>query len=181
MVDYKLNDEKIYAIAKQFNTKPETVQSMNALYKDISDGIKYQYLAHVIRTVEEKVGKHIGEDRFQIKCIAMPAGSNVNFGCAQYFGNDLYIIYYPEIDEKQIRIIIAHELGHLVVETLIKDENPNEGVSEPLSSIFGILTILDKNDFYQCRSSKYQHPSWEQILQDFELLSNRAKNINNIS
>lgn len=93
----------------------------------------------------------------------------------------MYIIYYPEIDEKQIRIIIAHELGHLVVETLLKNEDPNKGVSEPLSSIFGILTILDKNDFYQNRASKYQHPSWEQILQDFKLLSNRAKNINNIS
>lgn len=181
MVDYTINEEKVSAIAKQFKTKNETVEMMNRLYSDISDGIKYQYLAHVIRTVEEKVGTHIGEARFQIKCLAMPAGSNVNFGCAQYFGNDLYLIYYPEIDEKQIRIIIAHELGHLVVETLLKDEDPNKGVSEPLSSIFGILTILDKNDFYQCRAKKYQHSTWEQILKDFELLGNRAKNINNIS
>lgn len=181
MIDYKINEDKVSEIAKQFSIKPHTVNSMNRLYNAISDGIKYQYLAHVIRTVEEKVGQHIGEARFQIKCIAMSAGAHVNFGCAQYFGNDLYIIYYPEIDEKQIRIIIAHELGHLVVETLLKNEDPNKGISEPLSSIFGILTILDKNDFYQNRALKYQHPSWEQILQDFKLLSNRSKNINNIS
>lgn len=181
MVDYKINEEKILAIAERFSTNEETIKNMNKVYGDISSGIKYQYLAHVIRTVEEKVGRHIGEARFQIKCIAVPAGANVNFGCAQYFGNDLYIIYYPEIDEKQIRIVIAHELGHLVVETLLKDEDPNKGVSEPLSSIFGILTILDKNDFYQSRTSKYQHTTWEQILDDFILLGNRAKSVNNIS
>lgn len=85
MIDYKLNEEKVSEIAAQFSIKPQTVNVMNRLYSDISDGIKYQYLAHAIRTVEEKAGQHIGEARFQIKCFAMPSSSRANFGCAQYF------------------------------------------------------------------------------------------------
>jgi len=50
MDKYKLDDEKITAIARSFGTDRETVKKMNTLYKDIAEGMRHQYLAHVIRT-----------------------------------------------------------------------------------------------------------------------------------
>lgn len=184
MDKYKIDDEKIATIARTFGTDRETVKKMNALYKGISDGMKNQYLAHVIRTVEEKVRKEIDNPLFQIKCIPVDKSSTLTgFGSAQYFEKNCYLIYYhPNLDDKQLRILIAHELGHLVVEVLVKkSEDPNNDCSEPLSSILGILTILDKNDFYQCRAPHYQHSSWQDIIKDFSLLKNQTDGIYNMS
>lgn len=184
MDKYKINDEKIAVIAQTFGTDRDTVKKMNALYKDISEGMKYQYLAHVIRTVEEKIRIELHNPLFQIQCIPVDKASPLTgFGSAQYFEQDCYLIYYhPELDDKQLRILIAHELGHLVVEVLVrKAEDPNNDCSEPLSSILGVLTILDKNDFYQCRASQYQHSSWQDIIKDFSLLKNQTEGIYNMS
>ena len=183
MERFKINSEKINEIAKCFDIKTESVELMNAKYQEISSGIKYQYLAHVIRTVETEIRKKPNFGLFQIQCVPVENGAlPCGFGSAQYYEENLYIIYYdPGMDEKQLRIVIAHELGHLVVETMIKNENPNAGISEPLSSIFGVLTILDKNDFYQCRASQYQHSSWQDIIKDFSLLKNQTDGIYNMS
>ena len=184
MDKYKLDDEKIEKIARSFGTDRETVKKMNGLYKSISEGMKCQYLAHVIRTVEEKVRTELHSPLFQIQCIPVDKTSPLpGFGSAQYFESDCYLIYYhPELDDKQLRVLIAHELGHLVVEVLVKKaDNPNTDCSEPLSSILEILTILDKNDFYQCRAAQYQHMTWQDIIKDFELLKNQANGIYNKS
>ena len=50
---------------------------------------------------------------------------------------------------------IAHELGHLFLIALKdlseKDKRRDiyEGTTEPLSSILGVFTISEKNDFYR--------------------------------
>lgn len=184
MNKYKIDDEKIEAIAKTFNTDRDTVKKMHSVYKEISEGMRYQYLAHVIRTVEVKMRQALGNPLFQIQCIAVDEESPlIGFGSAQYYENNCYLIYYhPKLDDKQLRIVIAHELGHLVVEVLVKkDGDPNKDCSEPLSSMLGILTILDKNDFYQCRASQYQHSSWQDIIKDFSLLKNQTEGIYNVS
>jgi hypothetical protein len=45
-------------------------------------------------------------------------------------------------------------------------------ITEPLSSVFGIFTISDKNDFYaNAHESGRNHENWEAILKDFLALS----------
>ena len=183
MQNFEVDDEKIKAIAESQATSLETVKRMNALYKTIADDMKLQYLAHVIRTVETQVRAALHSELFQIRCQPLAEDAKrLGLGLAQYYPNDCYIIYYhPLMDEKTLRMIIAHELGHLVVEVLLKKEDPNEGCSEPLSTIFGILSIMDKNDFYQNRASQYQHSTWQEIIAEFKLLRNESKGVANIS
>jgi len=60
----------------------------------------------------------------------------------------------------------------------LANEKKNDGeplldekvLTEPLSSIFGIFTITDKNDFYKDYSRKLNHNSWKDIVEDFALL-----------
>lgn len=171
MGNLNLNDTEISIISKSFNVSKENIKQMEKLYENISKGIKYQYLAHVLRTVEEKIGECINNKRFQIKCVELP---DIKLGSAQYYENDLYIIYYPKIDEKQARVFIAHELGHLIIEIMLKKENPNDGISEPLSTIFGILTMHDKSNFYKSNARNYIEKSLENIVKDFSLLRNEV-------
>lgn len=183
MDKYKLDDSKIKDIAHNFGTDRDTVKKVKQIYDPIAESMKHQYLAHVIRTVESEVRKVTHKEFFQIRCIPVsPNADLVNFGSAQYFPGQLYLIFYhPEQDEKQLRILIAHELGHLVIETLAQSHNFKFKASEPLSSIFGILTILDKNDFYENDALKYQHNDWNDMLKDFLLLRNRSLSVYNKS
>lgn len=57
---------------------------------------------------------------------------------------------------------------------MLKKENPNDGISEPLSTIFGILTMHDKSNFYKSNARNYIEKSLENIVKDFSLLRNEA-------
>ena len=104
MDKYKVDDDKIAVIARTFGTDRETVKKMNSLYQGISDGMKYQYLAHVIRTVEEKIRMELHSPLFQIRCIPVDASSPLpGFGSAQYFENDCYLIFGVSDDLKIAR------------------------------------------------------------------------------
>jgi len=108
----------------------------------------------------------------------------LNVGCAQYFPKQFFTVFFhPNMEERHLRVCLAHELGHLFIIELV-NENKNDGetllnagaLTEPLSSIFGIFTIMDKNDFYKDRGRKLNHNSWEKILEDFILLQNKVIN-----
>jgi len=49
-------------------------------------------------------------------------------------------------------------------------------LTEPLSSIFGVFIIMDKNDFYNDCKIKFNHHSWEEIVQAFVHLQEKLIN-----
>ncbi|NVP25581.1 hypothetical protein [Treponema phagedenis] len=49
---FKIDNEKKARIAKEFDVKIESVNIIADEYKKIQDGMKEQYLAHIIRTME---------------------------------------------------------------------------------------------------------------------------------
>lgn len=172
MNNFKLDAEKISYIAETFNVSEESVKKVRSMYDDVSKNIKFQYLAHVIRTVEQNIRKMLKRQSFQINCIPL-AGIDMKFGTAKYYKNRAFMIYYdPRLDEKQLRIIVAHELGHLILAVSMNREY--DAAIEPLSSIFGVLTILEKNEFYEERSFPFQHDSWQNIINDFKALEEKS-------
>jgi hypothetical protein len=85
------------------------------------------------------------------------------------------------MDEKQLRVCLAHELGHLFIIEMLNVEQPDgeapytpDYPTEPVSSIFGVFTILDKNHFYQEFAKPFNHRSWEDIVKDFVFLQDKA-------
>jgi hypothetical protein len=84
------------------------------------------------------------------------------------------VIYFnPKLPERTIRALIAHELGHLFLQAMYdiadgKYVSKYASTTEPLSSVFGVFTISDKNKCYQrVACSDRNHPSWQAILDDF--------------
>ena len=73
------------------------------------------------------------------------------------------IIYYnSSYDEKTIRMLIAHELGHIVNKELL--ENGED--SEQTANLFAYIAMDDKNDFYKEGSDRFKSTSDVQILND---------------
>ena len=99
-------------------------------------------------------------------------------GAAFYPGRRFVIFYQSDLPEKELRVRLAHELGHLFLLAVKEQHKLNkrlpvyEGTTEPLSSVFGIFTISDKNHFYaNVQESDRNHKSWDSILSDFLALT----------
>jgi len=185
MAEFEITDERIKALSQCFNVHEDTVRLVQNLFSKVISGVKNQYLAHIIRCMEAYIRKKTGNLIFQINSFPMsPDSPMLNVGCAQYFPKQFFTVFFhPKMDEKQLRVCLAHELGHLFLIELI-NENKNDGepllnekaLTEPLSSIFGIFTITEKNDFYEDLGRRLNHNSWDDIVEDFILLQKKVKN-----
>lgn len=88
------------------------------------------------------------------KTKGLPLPASVDFMWRDNDQSEGAIIYYSaEItDKKQLRIFIAHELGHIYFETISKIKRDNEKYSlEDYSNLFALFTIIDKDNFYNYR------------------------------
>lgn len=181
MSQFSVDDEKIKKIAATFLVNEGTVTELHKKYSDLNSRMKDQFLAHVMRSLEEYIRENCNAPLFRITCRASTNNPAIRgTGCASYKEKLAFnIVYDSQMDQKQARVVIAHELGHLFALTVFNREYKDK--HEPLSSIFGIFTILDKNDFYAEKTVPFQHKSWEDIISDFALLKNRAEGKENIS
>jgi hypothetical protein len=185
MSEFSINDEKIAYISKQFKVEELQVRRIHRIFSDVIAGVKNQYLAHVIRCMESYIRRETGNQMFQINTSPLdPSSPILNVGCAQYYPKRYFTIFFhPRMDEKQLRVCLAHELGHLFIIELL-NEGKTDGsepfdkttLTEPLSSIFGIFTIMDKNLFYQEAAKKFNHHSWEELVRAFVHLQEKTSN-----
>jgi hypothetical protein len=187
MSDFTVTDAIVAKIAKQYNMPKARIEILRTFYEGFANDMKQQYLAHVIRTMEERLRRISGNEMFRIVCSAVDKTSKeLGIARAQYYRNRYFAIYYhPNTDEKQLRVLLAHELGHLFLIEMVNstlnmqyDENTD---IEPTATVFGIFAIFDKNEFYHNKTRPFMHTSPEEILNDFSLLHNRNNGKLNIS
>jgi len=185
MSDFEVTEDKLKAISEQFEVKIDTVRNVHRIFTRVLSEVKHQYLAHIIRCMETYFRKQTGNPMFQINCYPLdPESPLINVGCAQYFPKKFFTVFFhPKMEEIQLRVCLAHELGHLFLIELLNELRTEtdevydaKTLTEPLSSIFGVFTIMDKNDFYEAHGRKLNHHSWEKIVQDFAFLQNRVSN-----
>lgn len=147
MGQYKCKNTTVSSIAETFGVTPDNVEALNELYNKLIDCVPYQYLAHIIRNLESYVRSKEKSPKFKILCLPMkgPTDTVKQLACARYKkGSSFTIVYDDRIDEKQKRIVIAHELGHLFL--AVEAERGYEENHEPLSSVFGVISMLHKNE-----------------------------------
>jgi Zn-dependent peptidase ImmA (M78 family) len=185
MSEFSIDDSKIVHISGQFHIEKSYVESVYKLFSRVIDGVKNQYLAHIIRCMESYIRQKTGNLMFQINTFSLAPDSRVlNVGCAQYYPKRYFTIFFhPRMDERQLRVCLAHELGHLFIIELLNEEKQDGSkpldkttLTEPLSSIFGIFTVMDKNHFYKEIAPTFNHHSWEEIVQAFVHLQEKIIN-----
>ena len=148
MPDFKVTPEIVAKISGMFGIPEDRVNSLHTMYQNkIYRAMKRHYLAHVIRTMEEVLRELPNNEMFRIICTPIAEDSrNIGIASAHYYKGRFFAIYYhPKTDEKQLRVMLAHELGHLFLLELV---NTSFGLDysekteiEPISTIMGIFTI----------------------------------------
>jgi hypothetical protein len=181
--EFSVTDEKLAHISTQFQVEECQVKLAYKIFSAVIGGVKNQYLAHIICCMESYIRKKTGNPMFQINLFPIEPDSPVlGVGCAQYFPKRYFsIFFHPNMDEKQLRVCLAHELGHLFIIELLNEGDGLKSfdkttVTEPISSIFGIFTIMDKNLFYKETAQNFNHHSWETIVQAFVHLQEKIIN-----
>jgi hypothetical protein len=173
--EFIIDNAKLNDIADAFSLKRQSVITLYEEYTKLSRNMGGQYLAHIIRSMEGYIREKSMKPLFVINCAPFKSiVSGQKDAGSHYYKDKRFVIYFnPNLSERNIRVLIAHELGHLFLQAMYDIEGGKyvpkyESTTEPLSSILGIFTISDKNEFYRrAACSDRNHPNWRTILDDF--------------
>jgi hypothetical protein len=159
-------------ICKEFKVSEDDCYQHEQYYnKIILQKIQTKYLSHLVSAIEEIINRQMLEEnkkklesvdetlknvrRYSILLIP---GESV--GKAKTYTSDFgaAIYYNPKNDIMDLRILIAHELGHVV--------NEHRGIlnSDNFANIFAFLSINEKNEFYKNKSDDFKFSSEMEII-----------------
>ena len=79
-------------------------------------------------------------------------------------GYGVMITYWDRLLPEQIRILIAHELGHVANKFLF--DNSGTSSEDGLASLFGYIALCDRNEFYKKRAKPFTREHDLQIYND---------------
>ena len=176
---FVITNERLDIIANEFGIRKDSVEKLFREFEGLRVQIKDHYLAHISRVLEKYFKEKTGNREFFIECKPFRINAPGQRGAISFYHRfkRFSIKYDSTLPERERRINIAHELGHLYLlarhyaETG-EEYNPKlEKTTEPLSSLFGLFIISDKNHFYDTLSSSGRnHNNWQEILDDFKKL-----------
>jgi hypothetical protein len=170
-------------LSRDFKVDQETCSAYEKLYAElIEPTIRLKYLSHLISTLEDMIN-----DKFKKKYIFPILDSNEyteeekrNFIRSNFrpfsillrpieglngkayvthcnFGS--IIVYDPRFVSKDIRILVAHELGHIVNNYLLLCED-----TQNRANVFGFTVINGKNEYYKNDSKQFTYNSELEII-----------------
>jgi hypothetical protein len=169
-------------ITKDWGILPENVQQYRSFFNEsIRPIIKTKFLSHLVTTVEDMVNEKRMRNYLKIaeadtgefkellisKTIRLYSIMLVPVvlkrrATTRYHPSGAIIYYNSGYEEKSIRILIAHEIGHIVNKELM--ENAED--SEQTANLFAYITMIDKNHFYTEECKKFISKSEIEILND---------------
>jgi hypothetical protein len=179
--EFKVTSDKRQQMTSSFRTDMKTVNLLEKVFNNLD--IKNQYLAHIIRAMEDYIRRTTGNPLFRIIC--EPSLGDLEIGSAQYFFEKFFTVHFnPKMSEKELRVYLAHELGHLFILAIVnnnktpRDRIPDDTDTEPLSSIFGVFTMASRNHFYRNvkDNTSLNNQTWTDMERAFlELKNKRTK------
>ncbi|MBQ0165504.1 MAG: hypothetical protein KBT02_00165 [Treponema sp.] len=156
-------------IQKDFKVKADAVEACQKSYNKIIGHVPYEYLAHLVRTMEIFVRDQEHKEYFRITLTPNQSVESIkDLAWGIYMGDSYDIFYDDSVDDVQKRIAIAHELGHLFYDVITARDKDKIKDRETASTLFGIAAMLHK---YQCKNDTPHYRSEEEILAQFKLLN----------
>ncbi len=175
-----LNDGLIKFIREKFpdldKNVIETVENFfrGNFFEDGEHSFKVHYLAHFIRAIESYIRHKVKNKLFRIVVKRLKTNDPLPVpGCALHIKGKSFLVYvHPNLEAKKQRVILAHELGHLLLCEL--RNRRYLGKQESTASLFGIIAILDKNNFYRNEAKNFIFDDFD-IVSEFSQTKNRTK------
>ena len=146
--------------------------------------IKTNFLSHLVTTVENIVNDKkmrellnsldlsklnnkqlrgmLASKTFRLYSIILEPVAITRRATTRYHPSGAIIYYNTSYEEKTIRILIAHEIGHIVNREIIE----NNVDSEQMANLFAYIAMDDKNKFYKEECSKFISRSDLEILNE---------------
>jgi len=170
-------------ISSEWGISRETVERYASYYDEtIRPIIKSNYLSHLVTTIENMVNdRRIRNffDRFaeagreelrgllasrtlRLYSIILEPMELRRRATTRYHPSGAIIYYNSRYEEKDIRILIAHEIGHIVNKELLE----NTMDTEQTANLFAYIAMYDKNKFYAEECEKFVSKSDVVILND---------------
>jgi len=186
---FKIDDAKKRKISENFKIDKSIVETLHKVYDGFSSYIRKQFLAHFMRGIECYIREYLNDKRFIVICEPYkefypeqkPASSLYYAPKKEDRSNDkdrsrFVINYNEDLNEKELRDYIAHEIGHLLLRKLKRDNDllkdwntlKTNPIEEIYSSIFGIYIISEKNDFYDNPPGLLHYKEWEELFKHFQ-------------
>jgi hypothetical protein len=178
---FLINEERLNIIADTFGIDLNSVKLLHKEFTSIEGKIKLQRLAHITRVLEADMKKRANNPNFFIEYIPYKVRTpNMRGSMSNRRWPNNFTIYYDDtLPEKTIRVNISHELGHLylaarytITPDATKADRLGTETTEPLSTIFGIFVVSNKNNFYDNLDAfAHKHDDWDSILNDFKIIN----------
>jgi len=185
-----------------FGITKEQIKKYESIYtKEVIPVITRHYLSHLVITIEElinakkkqaflaEIKKHtannigdytaieraINRKMIRMFSIILAPVESGKLKARTHFiggGTGALITYWKELPEDQIRILIAHELGHVAIKYLFDDARlaPNDG----LATLFGYIALQDRNKFYKTRAQHFTRDRDMEIYDEISNICNRG-------
>lgn len=189
-------------VSEKFDIDKENVKALADEFKSIlQPEIETHYLSHLISSIEniinqdfrKKINENIKNatnnmeksvaiafinmlknEKFRFYPILLRESSTLHIPAKMdIMINNGAIIYYSGVDDKkEIRIFIAHELGHIYFNHISKMKNiiSNDDDEERYANAFAAFALCDKYFFYAKKSNSFLEPSCLTVLNKIESL-----------
>lgn len=179
MANVELDATITSKLKNAFNVSDNDIQTIiNFFNGTLKPALKAHYLSHLITSIEEMINESkkkefldyirsteksadniatltnlVNEKRVRMFSIILAPIKNSKKKAKAYNKKGGVMIYYADyLQENEKRFAIAHELGHIVNDYILKIEDDNK---EYRASLFAYIALLDKNNFYKDEASNY--------------------------
>ncbi|MDR1748672.1 MAG: ImmA/IrrE family metallo-endopeptidase [Spirochaetaceae bacterium] len=172
-------------ISNDWNLSSKAIEQYTSFFSEvIKPAIKTKYLSHLVTTIEDMVNDKrmtkflkklddngiepdklrgfLASRTIRLYSIILEPVNLKRRATTRHHPSGAIIYYNAHYDEKYKRILIAHELGHIVNKELL--ENTKD--SEETANLFAYIAMDDKNKFYTEECTNYVSKSDIQILND---------------
>ena len=170
-------------LCKDFKVDQETCESYERFYNaDIEQQIRLRHLSHLVSSVEDKINDMYKEkyilpilksDQYSqeqkrayirrnyrlYSILLRPMPGLHRKGLVSHFNYGSIISYNPCMEERDIRVIVAHEIGHIInVHVFRCDDTQNR------ANIFCFCAINGKDQFYKTETENLTYKSELEII-----------------
>lgn len=179
MANVELDATITSKLKNAFNVSDNDIQTIISFFNGtLKPALKVHYLSHLITSIEEMINESkkkefldyirsteksadsiatltnlVNEKRVRMFSIILAPIKSSKKKARTYNKKGGVMIYYADyLQENEKRFAIAHELGHIVNDYILKIEDDNK---EYRASLFAYIALLDKNNFYKNEASNY--------------------------
>jgi len=147
----------------------------------INEKKKHEFLEHIKNVINsdsqfdyKKIERAVNQKILRLFSIILVPVESGKLKARTYLmgnGTGAMITYWKELPKKQIRILIAHELGHIANKFLFENANLSSG--DTIATLFGYITLQDRNNFYKNNVIEFVNESDLTIFNEIVNLCNR--------